>query len=138
MLIPLPPAALPDIGQGRRLFGRGLDDRPCPLPEPVDFLEVDPSLPSEFGVDGEIHRFPEISAAAAVAGDQQGVDGGDALLRRLRDIDEGVVEALKQAAWRRAADRKDAQRFSDWSQRREAAEFQGLDPDAQLVARSMA
>lgn len=45
-----------------------------------------------------------------------------ARLRRDRDIAEGVREASQQAAWRRAADRKDAQRFADWSQRREAAE----------------
>ena len=50
---------------------------------------------------------------------------GDALvarLRRERDIAEGVKEATLQAAWRRVADRKDAQRFSDWSMRRELAE----------------
>jgi hypothetical protein len=43
-------------------------------------------------------------------------------LRRERDIAEGVRDALVQAAWRRSADRKDAQRFADWSQRRELAE----------------
>lgn len=43
-------------------------------------------------------------------------------LRRKRDIAEGVREAMVQLAWRRAADRKDAQRFADWSQRRELAE----------------
>lgn len=43
-------------------------------------------------------------------------------LRRKRDIAEGVREAMVQAAWRLTADRKDAQRFSDWSQRREMAE----------------
>lgn len=59
---------------------------------------------------------------------------GDALvagLRRERDIAEGVREALQQAAWRRTADRKDAQRFADWSQRREMAEGYGdLEPVA--------
>ena len=49
-------------------------------------------------------------------------------LRRKRDIANGVQEALVQAAWRRAADRKDAQRFSDWSQRRELAEGYGQTP----------
>ena len=49
-------------------------------------------------------------------------------LRRDRDIAEGVKEATLQAAWRRSADRKDAQRFSDWSMRREMAE--GWTPDA--------
>jgi hypothetical protein len=45
-----------------------------------------------------------------------------ARLRKQRDIAEGVYEAMRQAAWRRVADRRDAQRFSDWSQRREFAE----------------
>lgn len=56
-------------------------------------------------------------------------------LRRERDIADGVREAIGQAAWRRAADRKDAQRFSDWSQRREFAETGGrvTEPDAMPV-----
>jgi hypothetical protein len=45
-----------------------------------------------------------------------------ARLRRDRDIAEGVREALVQAAWRAAADRKDAQRFSDWSMRQQLAD----------------
>jgi hypothetical protein len=48
-----------------------------------------------------------------------------AALRRDRDIKEGVREAFQQAAWRRGADRKDAQRFADWSMRREIAEGYG-------------
>jgi DNA-binding transcriptional LysR family regulator len=44
-----------------------------------------------------------------------------AALRRDRDIKEGVREAMQQACWRRTADRKDAQRFADWSQRKETA-----------------
>lgn len=59
-----------------------------------------------------------------------------AALRRQRDVAEGVREALVQAAWRRAADRKDAQRFSDWSQRRELAENGG--PDDRLAFRRQA
>ena len=48
----------------------------------------------------------------------------DVARRRMeRDVAEGVKEALMQAAWRRNADRKDAQRFADWSMRRELAEF---------------
>lgn len=43
-------------------------------------------------------------------------------LRRKRDIAVGVRDALDQACWRRNADRKDAQRFADWSMRRELAE----------------
>lgn len=48
-----------------------------------------------------------------------------AALRRERDIKEGVREAMQQACWRRTADRKDAQRFADWSMRREIAEGYG-------------
>lgn len=40
-----------------------------------------------------------------------------ARLRRERDIAEGVREAMQQAAWRRAADRRDTGRFIDWSAR---------------------
>jgi hypothetical protein len=50
---------------------------------------------------------------------------GDKLVAKLRyerDVAEGVREAATQVAWRRNADRKDAQRFADWSQRRELAE----------------
>jgi chlorite dismutase len=54
-----------------------------------------------------------------------------ARLRRDRDIAEGVRESMVQAAWRRAADRRDAQRFADWSQRREIAEFHGQAPEAE-------
>lgn len=45
---------------------------------------------------------------------------GDEAVARLkleRDIAVGVREALAQAVWRATADRKDAQRFSDWSMR---------------------
>ena len=48
-----------------------------------------------------------------------------ARLRRERDIAEGVREAAGQAAWRRAADRRDTERFIDWSMRRELAENGG-------------
>lgn len=46
-------------------------------------------------------------------------------LRSERDQWEGVKAAAEQACWRRNADRKDAQRFSDWSQRRQFAEAAG-------------
>jgi hypothetical protein len=52
-----------------------------------------------------------------------------AALRRARDIAEGVKEAAAQAAWRRAADRKDTQRFVDWSMRRDLAEGYGNAPE---------
>jgi hypothetical protein len=60
-------------------------------------------------------------AATACADIARG-DRKVAALRVKRDIAEGVREAMSQAAWRLTADRKDAQRFSDWSQRREMAE----------------
>jgi hypothetical protein len=53
-----------------------------------------------------------------------------ATLRRERDVAEGMKEATLQLAWRRVADRKDAQRFADWSMRRELAEFHGETPEA--------
>jgi hypothetical protein len=52
-----------------------------------------------------------------------------AVLRRKRDIAEGVKEAAAQAAWRRAADRKDTQRLCEWSMRRELAEGFGNAPE---------
>ncbi len=52
-----------------------------------------------------------------------------ARLRRERDIAEGVREATVQAAWRRSADRKDAQRFADWSCRRQMADLAGPEPE---------
>jgi hypothetical protein len=55
-----------------------------------------------------------------------------ARLRRERDIAEGVREAMQQAAWRRAADRKDTQRFIDWSMRRELAEGYGTAPEPEF------
>ncbi len=58
-----------------------------------------------------------------------------ARLRMERDIAEGVREAMEQALWRHVANRKDAQRFADWSQRRELAEGAGLvpEPDGPLI-----
>ncbi len=50
---------------------------------------------------------------------------GDALVAKLRvsrDVADGLYEAMKQASWRHNNDRKDAQRFADWSMRRELAE----------------
>lgn len=55
-----------------------------------------------------------------------------ARLRRDRDIAEGVREAMQQAAWRRAADRKDTQRFIDWSMRRDIAEGFGVAPEPEF------
>ena len=45
-----------------------------------------------------------------------------ARLRQAMLIAEGVYKAMEHAAWRHNQNRKDAQRFSDWSARREFAE----------------
>lgn len=50
------------------------------------------------------------SVAADVARGAEDV----ASLRRDRDIAEGVRDALVQAAWRAAADRRDTSRFAQW------------------------
>lgn len=52
-----------------------------------------------------------------------------AVLRKAMTLADGEVETMKQAGWRRNADRKDAQRFSDWSERRELAEAYGQTPE---------
>lgn len=78
----------------------------------------------------------EDGVAWTVAGDVSRGNAEVAAKRRERDIAEGVLEALKQGAWRRVADRKDAQRFADWSQRREFAENfrpEGFEPEPGLV-----
>jgi hypothetical protein len=64
----------------------------------------------------------EMSTPATVCLELARGAGDVAALRRTRDIAEGVKAAAEQACWRRNADRKDAQRFADWSQRREMAE----------------
>jgi hypothetical protein len=45
-----------------------------------------------------------------------------ARLKTVREIAEGVREAAGQSTWRRAADRRDTERFSEWSMKRELAE----------------
>lgn len=58
-----------------------------------------------------------------------------ARLRRERDIAHGVMEAMTHALWRHNANRRDAQRFADWSQRRELAEGAGMtsEPDGPVI-----
>ena len=61
---------------------------------------------------------------------------GDAEVARLRmerDVAEGVREALTHALWRHNANRRDAQRFADWSQRRELAEAAGTVSEPEAV-----
>lgn len=64
--------------------------------------------------------FPATVCSDLARGDKHVAD-----LKRQLDVQEGVREAMAQAAWRLTADRKDAQRFADWSQRREMAEAGG-------------
>lgn len=73
-------------------------------------------------------------AAATLCADLARGEKDVAALRRARDIAEGVKEAAAQAAWRRAADRKDTQRFIDWSARRELAEGYGHAPEPDFEA----
>lgn len=72
--------------------------------------------------------------AWSVAPDLARGDADVAALRRLRDIAVGFREAMTHAARRRAADRRDAQRFADWSQRRELAEGAGSLPEPEFSA----
>lgn len=77
----------------------------------------------------EIVRQHDDGVAWSVAPDLARGNKKVAELRRRRDIAEGVREASLQAAWRRTADRKDTQRFIDWSMRRELAEGYGTVPE---------
>lgn len=78
--------------------------------------------------------------AWSVAADIARGDDNVAELRKLRDIAEGVREATAQAGWRHTANRKDAQRFADWSQRREFAEAYGqtTEVDGEIIGRRAA
>ena len=67
----------------------------------------------------------DAGVAWSVAPDLARGDASVAALRRKRDVAEGVKDAMQQLAWRRSADRKDAQSFARWSQARELAEFRG-------------
>lgn len=78
-----------------------------------------------------VRQHAEDGVAWTVAPDLARGDSTVAALRRRRDIAEGVRDAAQQAAWRASADRKDAQRFADWSCRRELAENGG--PDDRLA-----
>lgn len=73
----------------------------------------------------EILRAHNDGVAWSTAPDLARGDEKVAKLRRERDISKGVMDAMEQSLWRHVADRKDAQRFSDWSQRREFAEAYG-------------
>ncbi|HEY4452356.1 MAG TPA: hypothetical protein VGN13_12275 [Solirubrobacteraceae bacterium] len=59
----------------------------------------------------------EEGIAWSVCSDIARGDQGVAALRYERDVADGVAEALSQAGWRHAADRKDLQRLIAWSER---------------------
>ena len=60
--------------------------------------------------------------AWSATGDLARGDKQVAVMKRKRDIAEGVVEAAKQAGWRASKDREDVAAFCRWSMRREFAE----------------
>jgi hypothetical protein len=72
-----------------------------------------------------VRQHADEGVAWTVAPDLARGNADVARLRRERDIAEGVREATQQAAWRRAADRRDTARFIEWSFRREIAEGYG-------------
>jgi hypothetical protein len=67
--------------------------------------------------------------AATLARDLARGDRVVAKLKREAMIADGVRDAAVQAAWRRAADRRDTERFCEWSMRRELAEGYGRTPE---------
>ncbi len=67
----------------------------------------------------------EAGTAASLCADLARGTPEVAKLKRDRDVASGIYEAMQHAAWRFNADRKDCQRFADWSQRRELAELAG-------------
>lgn len=77
----------------------------------------------------KILRLHDEGTAWSVCADVARGDSTVARLRRERDVAEGLREAMTHALWRHNANRRDAQRFADWSQRREFAEARGDVPD---------
>lgn len=69
-----------------------------------------------------VRQHAEEGVAWTVAPDLARGDSTVARLRMERDVAEGVKEAMQQAVWRATANRKDAQRFAEWSMRRNLAE----------------
>ena len=69
-----------------------------------------------------VRQHAQENVAWTVAPDLARGDATVARLRMERDIAEGVKEAMQQAVWRHTANRRDAQRFAEWSMRRNLAE----------------
>lgn len=78
-----------------------------------------------------ITRFRAEGSAATVCADLARGDQVVAQLRWQRDVQQGVLDAAQQAAWRHAADRKDVGRFIEWSRSRELSEHG--QPDTRLA-----
>lgn len=76
-----------------------------------------------------VRQHAQENVAWTVAPDLARGDATVARLRMERDIAEGVKEAMQQAVWRATANRKDAQRFTEWSMRRDLAEGYGQTPE---------
>jgi hypothetical protein len=78
----------------------------------------------------ELH---DSGVAWSVCADLARGDEHVAVLRRTRDVRQGLLEAAQQSAWRLSADRKDAHAFITWSMRRDLAEGFGdvLEPAAE-------
>lgn len=64
-----------------------------------------------------VRKHDQDGVAWSVAPDLARGEPAVARLRRERDIAEGVKEAASQVTWRRAADRRDTERFVTWSMR---------------------
>lgn len=78
-----------------------------------------------------ITRYRADGHAATVCADLARGNQAVADLRFHRDVAQGVLDAAQQMAWRLAGNRKDTQRFIDWSMRRELAEHG--QPDERLA-----
>lgn len=85
-----------------------------------EFAEAEESYRKALAV--KIVYLHEEGVAWSTCGDLARGNEQVAAFKRERDIAEGLYEAARQAAWRRSADRRDTERFIEWSMRRELAE----------------
>lgn len=93
-----------------------------------DFAEKEEAYRKALAI--EIIKTHADGVAWSTAPDLARGDDNVARLRMERDVAEGVREAMTHALWRHNANRRDAQRFADWSQRRELAEGNVPEPEA--------
>lgn len=71
------------------------------------------------GLAGEMVRLKAESVAWTVCGDIARGDPRIARLRMERDIQAGILDAVRQAAYRRGADRRSLETIVQWSARRD-------------------